>query len=655
MHFSLLACTGLVVTTLAAPSTNHVLHEKRNGIPPGWRQVDKLEVTDILPMRIALTQSNLHRTDEYLMSVSHPESATYGQHWSAKEIAETFAPTQESVDAVIQWLLSVGIQRDRVHRSQSLGWLIFNATVDEAQKLLKTEYYRYRHSSSKPHVGCTEYHVPEHVSQHIDLITPTVVFDVKVAQSKDEFARRIKRAKHNLKAALGVPIKPEIALTIGAPDSASLPKPGPLLNISTILDGLKTCESYITPNCLRALYEFLPGTSANSQNSFGIVEYTPQVYLQGDLDLFFANFSTNQVQTTPTLASIDGGAVGTTATTGYNINAESDLDLEYAMALINPQKTTLYQVGDTIEGASFNDFLDAIDGSYCTFDGGDDTTQDAKYPDSKGGYQGPKNCGGFAATKVIATSYEYNEADLTARYEVRQCAEYAKLGLAGTTVLYASGDYGVAGNKGKCVEASNKTLNSGAGGIFNPAFPASCPYVTAVGATQIKPNGSITDPEEAIETMIVSGGGFSNVFGLPAYQTEAVNTWFSTSNTPYGADRFNNSGTSRGYPDISANGANFVAAVDGVFALVSGTSASTPVVGAIFTLINEARINAGKSSIGFVNPVLYANPGALNDITSGNNPGCGTSGFSAVEGWDPVTGLGTPSYPKLLRAFMALN
>lgn len=94
----------------------------------------------------------------------------------------------------------------------------------------------------------------------------------------------------------------------------------------------------------------------------------------------------------------------------------------------------------------------------------------------------------------------------------------------------------------------------------------------------------------------------------------------------------------RGFPDISANGVNYVVAVDGVFSLVYGTSASAPVVGAIFTLINAERINAGKAPIGFVNPVLYANPGVLNDITSGGNQGCGTAGFTAVEGWDPVTG-----------------
>jgi len=45
----------------------------------------------------------------------------------------------------------------------------------------------------------------------------------------------------------------------------------------------------------------------------------------------------------------------------------------------------------------------------------------------------------------------------------------------------------------------------------------------------------------------------------------------------------------------------------------------------------------------------------LTDITSGANAGCGTNGFSAVTGWDPLTGLGTPDYEALLAVFLALD
>lgn len=79
-------------------------------------------------------------------------------------------------------------------------------------------------------------------------------------------------------------------------------------------------------------------------------------------------------------------------------------------------------------------------------------------------------------------------------------------------------------------------------------------------------------------------------------------------------------------------------AIDSTFSLVYGTSASSPTVGAIITLLNGARIEAGKAPVGFINPVLYEHPEILNDITEGGNQGCGTAGFTAVEGWDPVTG-----------------
>lgn len=110
----------------------------------------------------------------------------------------------------------------------------------------------------------------------------------------------------------------------------------------------------------------------------------------------------------------------------------------------------------------------------------------------------------------------------------------------------------------------------------------------------------------------------------------------------------------RGYPDVSANGWKYVVAVDDGWRLVSGTSASTPTFASIIAIINEHRAAAGKGPVGFVKPALYANPHVLNDITEGRNPGCGTEGFSAVTGWDPVMGLGTPNTTAMLELFMSL-
>jgi len=66
-------------------------------------------------------------------------------------------------------------------------------------------------------------------------------------------------------------------------------------------------------------------------------------------------------------------------------------------------------------------------------------------------------------------------------------------------------------------------------------------------------------------------------------------------------------------------------------------------------------IQAGKPTVGFVHPALYANPDVLHDITKGNNKQCSLNeGFECEVGWDPVTGLGTPNYPAMLELFMSL-
>ncbi|KAE9366063.1 hypothetical protein N431DRAFT_517109 [Stipitochalara longipes BDJ] len=593
MHFSLIAVCGLLTAAIAAPTANskrHAVHERRERLPSQWKRNAKIHGDSTLPMRIALTQSNLDRADEFLMDVSHPESPNYGKHWSAKKVAETFAPSQESYSSVLDWLAEHEISAKHIKQSQSLSWLHFNVTVSEAEGLLNTQYFEYKHTTTgQVHLACEEYSLPEDLKNHIDFVTPTVHFDAKLENPKkrrtlneDEIAiakRQISATGHN--------VVPGIGHSIGSPGDKSLPKSGG--KISNLITELENCDVSIVPDCLRALYEFPPNFPASSKNSYGIVEYTPQAYLPSDLDMFFRNFSPSQVGERPIFDSIDGGLLRTEVES-FDYNGES-------------VKVTLYQVGDLLEGASFNNFLDAIDGSYCTYDGGDDPTQDGICPDP------------------------YGTRD---------------------------GDYGVAGNGGECIDPATGEYNNGTSGMFNPSFPGTCPYITSVGATHVKPGASVTQPEEAAESVIYSGVGFFNVFGVPSYQASAIKTYFAEHKPPYTSAQYNTSETSRGLPDVSANGVNYVIAIDGEFDYVFGTSASSPTFGSAMTLINAARLNVGKSSVGFINPTIYKYPQIFKDITSGGNQGCGTPGFTAVSGWDPVTGLGTPNFPKMLATWLLL-
>lgn len=88
------------------------------------------------------------------MEVSHPESASYGKHWSASQVAKHFAPTDETIDAVRGWLTEEGIHPDRINLSVAKNWIEFNATAEEAEALLRAEYQVYRHhQTGHVHVG----------------------------------------------------------------------------------------------------------------------------------------------------------------------------------------------------------------------------------------------------------------------------------------------------------------------------------------------------------------------------------------------------------------------------------------------------------------------------------------------------------------------
>jgi len=230
--------------------------------------------------------------------------------------------------------------------------------------------------------------------------------------------------------------------------------------------------------------------------------------------------------------------------------------------------------------------------------------------------------------QTFTTSYGEPEQTIPPDYMATVCNLFAQLGARGSSIMFSSGDSGVGG--GRCL------TNDGRSAVqFQPAFPASCPFVTAVGGT-IRVN-----PEVAVS---FSGGGFSNHFARPSYQTSAVNGFLNAlGNTNAGL--FNRTG--RAYPDVAAQGSGFQVVVGGRTVSVGGTSASSPTVAAVIALVNDFRISNGKAPLGFLNPLIYANPSAFNDIVSGSNPGCGTNGFTARTGWDPVTGLGTPDFLKL--------
>jgi subtilase family serine protease len=216
-------------------------------------------------------------------------------------------------------------------------------------------------------------------------------------------------------------------------------------------------------------------------------------------------------------------------------------------------------------------------------------------------------------------------------------------------------------------------------------WPASDPLVTSVGGTYLCTNASAaaTDPRTLDNTSppvncqnqsqdevgwVVSGGGYSILFPRPTFQNTlpAGSTFVGSS---VGAPGPNTN--MRGVPDIayqassrtgvlvymslgatttSGTGCGGANPCSTGWYVVGGTSASSPQWAGLIAIADQI---AGRD-LGYINPALYQianNPAQYAndyfDVTTGNN------GYPASQGWDAVTGLGSPNVANLLPDLIA--
>ena len=668
-----IAALALALPLSALPADNYVVHETRapTGTGPSnahlrWKRGLRADPDAIIPLRIGLAQTNLHLGHQKLMDVSHPSSDSFGKHFTSEEVHDLFAPSHETISSVQGWLVEMGINETDIRQYTNKGWLSVDLPVSTVEDLFRTQYHEHEKDGMLK-IGCDEYHVPKHLSGHIDYIVP----GIKLSPPLKKRTLEARGSIHNIQNKLNWQPK-----TI-PPGQAHWKAPPQTPNLSF---DLFDCARNFTALCYRALYH-LPFASIPVPGNEAAVYESGDFYAQEDIDEYFKTYTPYIKQGThPKLEGVDGGTAPVPKDSPLN-GGESDIDIDIVQSLIWPQTMVLYQVDDlhyetnsSVDGF-LNTWLDALDGSYChkTDFGitGDSPGIDPTYPDpGPGGYPKSEMCGAYKPTNVVSISYGESELDTPKKYQQRQCNEFLKLGLQGTTVLVSSGDYGVGIGPGNdsCLSAGGQTQT-----IYNPGAPVGCPYLTAVGATQLDEGTTIFDAEAALQTplgpgaeLFASGGGFSNYFPLPDYQKKAVQQYFAQHDPghPYyeaNADASNigaNGGIynrgGRGIPDISANGANFRAFRNGTNYHWFGTSLSAPLWNAMITLINQERALQRKKPVGFINPVLYENTWALTDIKKGSNPNCGSSGFQAVSGWDPITGLGTPKYEDLLSLWLRM-
>lgn len=334
------------------------------------------------------------------------------------------------------------------------------------------------------------------------------------------------------------------------------------------------------------LYNFPAGTDGTGQ-TIAIIElgggYTTQ-----DMQTYFSGL--NLPVPSITDVSVDGG----TNTTGSDADGEVELDIQVAGAVAPKAAQKVYFAPNTDQG-----FIDAVSNAIHA------TPTPTVVSISWGG---PEDS--WASASV--TSLDNAIADGAA---------------LGVTVCVASGDNGstdgATDNKQHC------------------DFPASSPHALACGGTTLQGSGTTISSEvvwnETASNEGATGGGVSDIFALPSWQTSAGVP------TQSGGSK-----TGRGVPDVAGNAdpvTGYSVVVDGQQTVVGGTSAVAPLWAGLIARLAQS---AGKK-FGLIQTSLYNGVSAgkaatgFNDITSGNN-----GAYSAGPGWDACTGLGSPNGTSLL-------
>lgn len=321
-------------------------------------------------------------------------------------------------------------------------------------------------------------------------------------------------------------------------------------------------------------------------------------YRTSDLKVFFHEIGVPMA----TAASISVDKAGDKPTTADSADGEVMLDLEVAGAVVPNAKLAVYFAPNNGDKG----FIDAISAA----------VHDTERKPS-----------------VISISWGGPE-DSTDQQGINAFHElFAAAGVLGITVCIASGDHGTAD-----LDEAHWDHK------IHVDHPACDDLVLGCGGTQIDNGSDVVwndgtpfDPKTPGGGGWASGGGISELFGVPSYQTAANKI-----------DSIDNGKPGRGVPDIAMSATNYFTRVDRQEGASGGTSAVAPLMAALVALLNQAK----QKNVGFLNPFLYANvaKGVVHEVTSGTNAITKTvKGYDAGPGWNACTGLGTPDGTAILN------
>jgi tripeptidyl-peptidase-1 len=108
--------------------------------------------------------------------VSDPKHPRYGQYLTGDEVNQLIQPTNDTIDAIHEWLHDNNITSERLRYSPAKDWISVTLPVDAAEKLLDTRFSVFVHEDGSHLVRTAQYSLPAHLHGHVQTIQPTTTF-----------------------------------------------------------------------------------------------------------------------------------------------------------------------------------------------------------------------------------------------------------------------------------------------------------------------------------------------------------------------------------------------------------------------------------------------------------------------------------------------
>lgn len=479
--YAILAFVCQICLVFGVENDKYVVKE-RHKAPPLWKEIGPAPEHHTFLLRIGLTQRDFPELERQLYEVSDPSHARYGQYLSQAAIHKLVTPHYDTLQAVEDWLADFDLKWEY---NTAKTWISVPISVLDAELLLDTTYSIWQHDDGTELIRTQSWSLPASLHPHITTIQPTNSW-VRMKRNIPMPAN----GRRSSDALLAADVLPDIPLP---PDST--------------ISGVCNFSSVI-PNCLRTLYGTASYTTkSDGASQLGICNYLGETNNRSDTYLFLEKYRPEAAEAAETFTQIsvaDGDIYNGSNTADAGTGLEGNLDAEYILGMAYPLPLTTWGTG-----GSPPDFMPSLS-----------TPTDTDEP-----YLTWTNyiLNQSTIPQMITTSYGDDEQTISYSYAQAVCNEFAQITARGVTLLFSSGDAGV-GADGTCYSNVDNTTYK-----FLPSFPASCPFVTTVGATKNYPEVA-TNLTLRSGAFFTSGSGFSNYFGAPNYQKDFVDRYVANLN-----------------------------------------------------------------------------------------------------------------------------